>query len=59
MHAVEGADCNVRSLRVQRARAQGERDREKERDGGYGEDGRSEKGGRVGLERGAVDSVVD
>lgn len=56
MHAVEGADCSVRSLRVQRARAQGER----ERGGRYGEDGRPERRrGRMGLERGAVDSVVD
>lgn len=58
MHAVEGADCSVRSLRVQRARAQGEREREKEMEV-------TErmavplKGGGVGLERGAVDSVVD
>lgn len=37
MHAVEGADCSVRSLRVQRARAQGKRETEKEteRDGEY------------------------
>lgn len=30
MHAVEGADCSVRSLRVQRARVQGERQRKRE-----------------------------
>lgn len=62
MHAVEGTDCNARSLRVQLAR---EREREgqteRKRDiGGERKRGHGMmvalEGERVGLERGAVDS---
>lgn len=50
--AFEASECNVL----------GRRERERERGGRYGEDGRPERRrgrGRMGLERGAVDSVVD
>lgn len=50
--AFEASECNALG------------NRERGRDGGNGEDGHSEKeeeeeGGWVGLERGAVDNVVD
>lgn len=54
--AFEASECNVLGTGRERER---ERDKERERDGKYGEDGRFREGGRVGLERGAVDSVVD